>query len=274
MSGAADAGTAGTVPAAGTTIPGETFGATDAGPESGSNEGIAREKGWRPKEEFDGDPETWVSADEFVKRQPLFDKLKLQSKKVKELEKTVEALSKHYSISVQQAKDRAIAELKLERKEAIELGEASRVEELDNQIDEYKKLPDPTPVKPTMATEIETFIDDHKDWFNKDEEMTQFAVAYNESYLARNPGDLQKSLDETLKKVKLAFPEHFNNSKRDNPPPVDGGGTPPGGGGGKYSMNRLTPEQKLVYAQIVTRHKQLSHDQYFKDLDEAGYLEK
>jgi len=39
-------------------------------------------------------------------------------------------------------------------------------------------------------------------------------------------------------------------------------------------MNRLNHEQKLVYEQLVVRHKQITHEQYFKDLDEAGFLEK
>ena len=47
----------------------------------------ARATGWRPLEEFEGDPETWVDAKEFLGRAPLFDKIKHQTKKQKELEK-------------------------------------------------------------------------------------------------------------------------------------------------------------------------------------------
>jgi len=35
-------------------------------------EKIARTKGWKPKNEFSG--EAWVDAEEFVKREPLFEK--------------------------------------------------------------------------------------------------------------------------------------------------------------------------------------------------------
>ena len=257
--------------APGTPIPGEQAPAGDAGEGTAPDfESVAKEKGWKDKSEFDG-PD-WVNAEEFVKRQPLFDKIKIQHKKLKDLEKTVEALAKHYNTSVEQAKQRAIADLKLERKEAIELGQVSDVEKIDQKIEHVNKIQTPVNPAPVLATEIEEFIADQKDWFNKDDEMTQFAIMVNESYLKAHPGELKKSLEETLKTVKRAYPDKFVNSKRAEPPPVEGGGAPPANGSSKYSMNRLNPEQKIVYKQLITTHKQMTHDAYFKSLDDAGYL--
>ena len=73
--------------------------------------------------------------------------------------------------------------------------------------------------------------------------------------------------------VKRAFPDYFKNTRRTSPPPVDSGGGAIGGSG-KYSVNRLTAEQKLAYNQFVTIHKTMSHDDYFTQLEEAGYLER
>jgi len=265
------ASTSGTEPKAGTPIPGETdqHGTEFQPPDF---ETIAKEKGWRTKEEYDGDPEAWIQAEEFVKRQPLFDKIKVQSKKLKELEKTVEALSKHYKITIDQAKDKAIAELKAERREAIELGEADKVDQIDVKINQVQQMSAPATNQAGLAPEIEQFIADQKEWFNKDEDMTDFAVAYNESYLKKHPGDLDKSLEETLKAVKRAYPDKFVNQRRATPPAVEGAGISEKGSA-KYSFNRLSAEQKIVYNQLVKTHKQMSHDDYFKSLDEAGYLE-
>jgi len=102
--------------------------------------------------------------------------------------------------------------------------------------------------------------------------MTDFAVSYNESYLRRNPGDLEKSLAETLKAVKKAYPDKFENPRRKTPPPVETGDSTVKSDG-KYSKSRLNNEQKIVYEQLVVRHKQMSHDEYFKSLEEAGFLE-
>ena len=38
-------------------------------------EEAARKEGWRPKEEFEGDPEKWRPAKEFVERGELFGKI-------------------------------------------------------------------------------------------------------------------------------------------------------------------------------------------------------
>lgn len=260
-------------PAGAVEVPGDNPPA--GGEESGKPsevEVLAREKGWRSKEEFEGDEESWVGAEEFIKRQPLFDKIKTQSKKLKELERTVEALAKHYNESVTQAKERMISELKAERKEAIELGEADRVDAIDNRIQEVARTVEPPKPAPVIDTEIEAFVEANSDWFNRDKEMTRFAVAYNEGYLKDHPGDIGKSLDETLKAVKKAFPEKFVNKRKTDPAPVEGG-QPSGKGGDKYNYSRLTPEQKLVYNQLVKTHKQISHDEYFRSLEEAGYLQ-
>jgi hypothetical protein len=252
-------------------------GGEDAGSDSGevstpSYEDIAKEKGWRPKEDYEGDGEAWVGAEEFVKRQPLFDKIKVQSKKLKELEKTVEAISKHYQTNVAQAKERAILDLKAERREAIELGEAVRVDEIDQKIEHVRQMDDLKIAPPSAPAEIEQFLTDQKEWFNKNEDMTAFAVTYNESYLKKHPGEISVSLDETLKAVKKAYPEHFENKRRTAPSSVEGS-TPVNKGEEKYSLSRLSSEQKLVYNQLVKTHKQMSHNDYFKSLDDAGYLE-
>ena len=262
----------------GTELTTPTGGVTDVGgegdtPDVPSYETVAKEKGWRPKEEYEGDPEGWVGAEEFTKRQPLFDKIKIQNKKLKELEKTVDALAKHYSTNVAQAKERAILDLKSERREAIELGEVSRVEEIDQKIHHVNQMQEPVRAQKGLAPEIEDFVEKQGAWFNKDAEMTQFAVAYNESYLKRNPGELSKSLDETMKAVKKAYPEKFENIRKSSPSSVEGS-APVSQNSTKFSTNRLTSEQKLVYQQLVKVHKQLTHEQYFQSLDDAGYLEK
>jgi hypothetical protein len=235
-------------------------------------ETVAKEKGWRPKEEFEGDTEGWVGAEEFIKRQPLFDKIKVQNKKLKELEKTVEALAKHYQTNVTQAKERAILDLKSERREAIELGEVNKVEEIDQKIEHVKQMDEVVTPPKGLAPELEDFLEQQKSWFNKDEDMTAFATTYNEFYLKKHPGELAKSLEATLKAVRKAYPDKFENSRKTAPPSVDGASQVVKSDV-KYSTSRLNQEQKLVYNQLVKVHKQMSHDDYFKSLEDAGYLE-
>ena len=231
---------------------------------------IAKEKGWRDRDSYEGNPETWVEAEEFVKRTPLLETIKFQKRKLKELEKTVEGMAKHYQVTIQQAKEKTIAELTEQRREAIKDGEIAFVEEIDKRISDVRAMEEPVVPQAALPPEIEDFIAKNE-WFNKNQDMADFTITHNKQLLSKGI-DLKTALAKTLDAVKRAYPEEFVNKRRENPSPVEGSQTPNDGANKKYSMNRLNPEQKLVYEQLVKKHGQLTHDQYFKSLDEAGFL--
>jgi hypothetical protein len=233
-------------------------------------ETTARDKGWKPKDEWEADPEEWIDAKEFIKRQPLFDKIKNLNKRHKELEKTINGMAQHYNISVAQAKQRAISELMEKKREAIEVGDVAQVATIEQNIASVHQTPNMTVPQQSLAPEIQDFVAANKEWFNKDAEMTNFAVSFNETYLKSHPGELDSSLAETMKAVKRAYPDKFVKSATSNT--VSDGGTQTSRG--KYDTRMLDSDQKLAYNQYVKVHKIMSHDDYFKSLDDAGYLNK
>jgi hypothetical protein len=260
--------TSGAAPAetvVGIAVPGEAIpdGAADY-------ETTAREKGWKPKGEWESDPEDWIDAKEFIKRQPLFDKIKNLNKRQKELEKTINGMAQHYNISVAQAKQRALQELQAQKKEAIEVGDADRVAQIEKNMHSVQQTPSMPEHNPGLAPEIQDFVEANKEWFNKDQEMTNFAVSYNETYLKTHPGELDTSLAETMKAVKRAFPDKFLKANKGGQ--VAGSSSP--SLGGKYDTKQLNSEQKLAYNQYVKVHKIMSHEDYFKSLEDAGFLGK
>lgn len=236
-------------------------------------EETAKAKGWRPIDDFDGDKSEFVSAEEFVKREPLFNKIKSQSKELKEMRRTVDAMATHFKKQTELEVKKAINELKAKRREAIELGDSDQVDEIDSQIEETKKQNQETQESPSIPTEVSDWIAENS-WFEKDTELKEFAIAFNQAYINNHPNDLKKSLVETTKAVKVAFPDKF--VKKESKPPVsavEGGVTPESGKkGNKYTLGRLSDEQKLVYEQMVKRHKVVSHDEFFKSLEEIGEL--
>jgi hypothetical protein len=189
------------------------------------------------------------------------------------MKKTVEAMANHFQKATKFAVDKAIADLKMARKEAIELGDAGKVEALDNQIDAHKMQASQIhQAAPAIPEEIKDWVGENK-WFDTNKDMREFAIAFQDTHLKNNPGgDLAKSLEATTKAVKRAFPEEFENRKRSEHPAVEGEGTPRATGAKRYTVDRLSPEQKQVYRQMVTQHKVLSHDEYFKSLDQIGEL--
>jgi hypothetical protein len=234
-------------------------------------EEIARKKGWSPKEDFQGDEDDWVPAEEFVKREPLFDRIKSQSKELKSLRKTVEAMVSQHQKQVDAGVKLKIKELQAEKRKAIELGDVDAVEEIEAQIDEQKEQTVP---QSTTNSEVTEWVDKNP-WFKTDPELNSFAVAMNKVEFEKT-GDVMKSLENTKKAVMKAFPEKFESKPRTTPDPVAGDNGDAKGGGGddkRYSVSRLNPEQKLVYNQYVKVSKIMSHEEYFKGLEEIGELQ-
>ncbi len=255
----------------------------DKKPEGIDYDALARAEGWRPKEELgpDFDAGKYVSAEEFIKRKPLFDTLKDQKKEIRELKKTIESVVSFSEKNAQLAAKRAIAELKSERKEAIKLGDVEKVESLDKSIEEQSNVAESTAKpKDAVAPEIIKWTESNE-WFNKDMELQDFAVAYCASYTKAHPGDgMDKALEQTARATKRAFPEskYFSSKeeiRRESPATVETHKSEGGNDGKKknYTINRLNPEQKLAYNAYVKQNKMMTHDQYFEKLEEINALE-
>jgi hypothetical protein len=238
-------------------------------------EASAKAQGWKPKDQFTGDPALWVDAKEFLGRAPLFDKIKAQSTELKGIKKTVDAMAKHFEKNLEHAVNAKISELKAAKKEAIEGGDVAKVEAIDKAIEEQKATKADIPKAPEVAPEVTEWVSANP-WYTKDQELHDFALAYNDSYLKRNPGDLEGSLKATATATKKAFPEKFLVEVKVSPAasaaPTVEGGTAPSKEAKKYSVDRLSAEQKMVYSQIVKKHNVVSHDQFFKDLESIGEL--
>jgi hypothetical protein len=236
-------------------------------------EATAREKGWKPEEEYEGPKGGFVGADEFLKREPLFDRIRDLSKNNKKLERAVEAMTTQFSTQVKAQVALRIKELQNAKKEAIKEGDVEAVEQFDAEIEQHKKE---TVAAPSVPTEVEDWIDENE-WFVKDPEMNAWAIAHNKAYVGKNPSTTTAdSLKVTADAVKIAFPDKFDKKTTPAaapPNPVAGTGTPKDTKGSKgYSIDRLSADQKSVYQQMVKTHKVLSHDDYFKGLEEIGEL--
>ena len=57
----------------------------------------ALELGWRPQEEWTGPEEEFIDAKEFVRRQPLFEKIEAQSREIRAVKQGLDALKTHHA---------------------------------------------------------------------------------------------------------------------------------------------------------------------------------
>jgi hypothetical protein len=247
-------------------------------------EEIARKEGWKSKEELgdEFDPARYVGAEEFIKRKPLFDTIKQQNKKIKELIGTVDSVVSFSQKNAELAAKKAIAELNAQKKEAIKLGDADTVEAIDRSLDDQKTIvAEAAKVKKTDSVPSEIIEWTEKNpWFNDDPEMQEDAVALTAAYAKKHPkAGMEEALADTEKKIKALYPDSkYFKKRRNDPPPVEthqsDGADPSGNGNKKYTMGRLNEDQKLTYNAYVKKAKMMTHDQFFSKLEEIGDLAK
>lgn len=231
----------------------------------------ASQKGWKPEKDYDGPAGGFVSAKEFLQREPLFDKIKTQSKELKSLKKTIDALVAQGQSQVEAQVAVRLQQLKEAKTEAIEAGDVAQVNQIDAQIDEQKKVVESTPKLPD---EVSSWVADNP-WFNSNKEMNAWAIAHNKAYMGNNPNaDIADSLVATTEAIKKAFPDQFKApAQQAAANPVEGASQPADKKGkNNFSVSRLSEPQKLVYNQLVKVHKTISHEDYFKGLEEIGEL--
>ena len=130
----------------------------------------AQELGWRPEEEWTGDPSDWVPAKEFVGRQKLYDRIHSLKNEVVNIKRANEqdmAVIKQY---VQQMSEieykRALADLTAQRKTAVREADVEAVENLDSQIDELK---DARKAAPTTTQPAAQYSPQYLQWVDRND---------------------------------------------------------------------------------------------------------
>jgi hypothetical protein len=212
----------------------------------------AAEQGWVPQEEWEGDPEQWRPAKEFLDRGELFKKIEDQNRTIKEFKKALEDLKGHHAKTRDVEYRRALETLKAQKVQAIEDGDAQSVVKIDDQIDlvkeEQRKLATQAyePAVPELNPEFVEWVDRNK-WYERDENMKIFADALGQK-LAAAGNSPRSVLAEVERQIREEFPHKFKNPNRDKPGAVEGSVSK---GGKSGSTIQLTDEERRVMQRFV-----------------------
>lgn len=173
----------------------------------------ALEMGWKPQEEFDASSgKEWIPADEFVRRKPLFDKIDSMGRELKNMRQGMEAFRQHHEQVKQTEYQRAMADLKRQRQEAIEEKDAVKAFEVS---DKMRELEQQNVSIPQVQATSDLFTDWLADnlWYKKDPELQEFADALGIMYAKKMaPADVFQKVSEEVRKK---FPEKFRNPNKD-----------------------------------------------------------
>lgn len=232
----------------------------------------ARASGWVPKDEFHGDEFKWVDADEFVRRAPLFKKIDIQTRELKEVKKTLDMLKVHHSQVRETEYKRALAELKAAKKEAYIEGNPDEILEIDDKIelvkDEQRKFEatQKADVEQTVTADIHPEFQawmNRNTWYENSKPMKAYAdavgIELRQSGMA--PSEVLKRV-EIL--VKEEFPNKFRNANRDKANSVEDTSKRGGGKNDSGAMS-LTEEERRVMQRFV-RQNIMTEKDYIAEL--------
>jgi hypothetical protein len=219
----------------------------------------AMEAGWNP-EGVEGKP--FVSAEEYVARQPIYDELHSLKKELRNQKKATEALKKMQAGIREREREKTIAELKAQRRMAVENDDYDAVDELNDQIASEKANKD----APVGNEVFESWVEEN-DWYNQDPEMRAYADLIGTGYVAQNEGIPQEQVFKYVEnEVKARFAGKFENPKRNQPSLAEPAsrGRAASGKGGKHRASELPEEDRSIMRTIV-RSGAMTEAEYLKE---------
>lgn len=255
----------------GTEVPGEGLEGSSQNPQIQEKTYVdkAKELGWRPKDQWEGDSDDWVDAKEFVGRQKLYDKIRdiktqlhRQSQKA---ETDMQTVSKYIAEMREREYKRAYEQLKQDRRLALQDQDFEAVEAIEAEIDktkeEYETRLKEAPVQKPQAGPSPEFQawQSENSWFSKDMELTKEAIAIGTGYAAANPHLPQEDvLTYVSDRIKKIYPEKFQPRKKPMESNVESGGPQKEslqteGRRNKLTVNDLNDTEREVMRTLIKR---------------------
>lgn len=167
----------------------------------------AIDQGWIPKDDFDGDPSEFIDAPEFVRRGELFDKIEIQNKSIKRLEKALDAFKVHHTKVKEAEYNRALKALQDERRRLLVEGEHDRAFAIEDKIEEVKQEKEqvtrevrPEPVDDSYSVEFQNWVG-RNGWYETDRVMRKAADALGLDYHNEGhaPADVLRMVERDIK---------------------------------------------------------------------------
>lgn len=180
----------------------------------------ARSLGWKPKEEFEGNPDEWRSAREFLERGAMIGKLRSQDRQIKQLDDSLKHIVNQTQRVYANGYDQALKDLKAQKREALAEGDLVKAEEIADKIEDVKLEKDRA--IQVAARPVTTRPDpEHEDWLQanpwyENPRMAAWADTAARDYInsrrgRATPNEVRAFVHNL---VRQEFPEKFVTPKR------------------------------------------------------------
>nr|QBM02670.1 hypothetical protein [uncultured archaeon] len=198
-------------------------------------EAKAREWGWKPLDEFDGEPDAWHDAEEYIKRSDpryLRQELTRTERRVKGLEKAQNQERQAFEQRLQRMERLSLAQrqklyrdIEAARRSAVEIGDTAEYDRLnaaeeqlynlEREADTAGKSSPQTRAAPKaeeVHPDVERWVDANP-WFLKDKVLNRAAQGIHEALLDDEPElTVAQNLARTKRELMRRFPEKFTKA--------------------------------------------------------------
>lgn len=227
--------------------------------ESPTIESLAQEMGWSPQEEWRGDPEKWVSADQYIRNtRSIQDHFQKKNKYLKSdleaLESKLDGLIKTQSQSMMQALREQKERLQREFDEAVEAGDKAAAKRATASLKELEQKEVPQNDQAEMIAKWKPHADDFAERNSAalGDKLVQIEASKLITALAEAgvpPEDTYERVEQELRKK---YPEHYQNQNRARPPKVGGESRPSVADKSKWgALVKEFPEADGIFQKFV-----------------------
>lgn len=245
----------------------------------------ARLLGWKPLDEFRGDPAHWRDADAFLEKgrqingflRKDFDKIRHELRRrdaqIVELQDSIKQFAEYHKETEARALERARKELKDARKEALRAQDGERVVEIEERLEHLDEAAAQMRVQPPVVTPkpagpdptFKKWVDDNP-WYSSNRVLRALTHDYAEELKQINPHLVGlEFLEHVKRRVQEEYPDFFKNPAKNRPAAV---GTSSLESGPRSNRKRgyadLPPEARSVCDQFVKKGF-VTQESYVKD---------
>lgn len=172
---------------------------------------LAKSMGWRPKDQFKGDPNLWKPADEYIRAGGEIQRG--QSRELKDLRATMDNIARTNAAIVQSTIEAEREKLVAKYNQAVEDGDGQAAWKVGQEIHKLngkaQQLVSPQPKVP--PPEVNDWVG-RNSWFTQDPLARDLALNVAERY-AQAGKTAEEQLQAAEREVKRVYPHLFGSSK-------------------------------------------------------------
>lgn len=246
-------------------------------------EQTAAKMGWNP--EWEGDKESFIDAKEFIRRKPLFDRIESSKQQIDQTKRELKAvqdslnqLAVHHRNVKEMEYQRAVKDIKAQRREAMVEGDTARALEYEEQLeglntDRAEELQNQQRTQQAVAQNQPSpaFLEWVKDndWYTNDPDLNASADGIAASYVRKMQREGQPVIETKVfeyveARIKKDNPEKFDNPNRQRASSV-GSGERNGNDAGRKGAYKPSDEERSIAKSFVKQGIFKTEAEYYKE---------